>query len=147
MFFGAHEVKIDAKGRMAVPVRFREEILSMGNGEIIVTVDMKKDSYLLLYPRPQWDEFQAQLLDLEYDEGVRMIQRRVLGYARETTMDAQGRISISGFLRKQASLEKEALLIGQGRRFELWDEAAWSERCDSFELSAEVKGKLSSLKM
>ena len=147
MFLGAHEVTIDAKGRMAIPVRYRDELMKMGGGEIIVTVDIKKDNYLLLYPRPHWEKFEAQLMDMDYDEGVRMVQRRMLGYARETSLDGQGRISISGFLRKEASLEKKALLIGQGNRFELWDDTAWADRCASFELSDEVMDKLSSLKM
>lgn len=143
MFRGANEVTIDAKGRMAMPARYREEFMALGCGsEIVVTVDIKKDNYLVLYPKPMWEKYEAQLLDMPYDEGILWVRRRVLGNAMETTMDGQGRILISPLLRKEASLGKKARLIGQGKRFELWDEATWVERNENFELSAEVMAKL-----
>ncbi len=147
MFRGANEVTIDAKGRMAIPARYRDELVAIGAGELVVTVDLKKDNYLLVYPRVHWERFEAELMSMPYDDSVRMVQRRMLGNALETTMDAQGRILVSSLLRKQASLKKKAVLIGQGNRFELWDEASWNERNESFELSDEDMSKFASLRM
>ncbi len=147
MFRGANEVTIDAKGRMAIPARYRDELVTIGAGELVVTVDLKKDNYLLVYPKIHWERFEAELMNMPYDDSVRMVQRRMLGNALETTMDAQGRILVSSLLRKQASLKKKAVLIGQGNRFELWDEASWNERNENFELSDEDMSKFASLRM
>ena len=147
MFRGANEITIDAKGRMAMPARYRDELMALGGGEMVITVDIKQDNYLLLYPKPMWERFEAQLMDMPYDEGVRMVQRRMLGNALEVTIDSQGRLLISSLLRKQASLDKRAVLIGQANRFELWDEATWEARNASFELPEEVISKLSSLRL
>ena len=147
MFHGAHEVKIDAKGRFAFPARYRDELNVVASGELVVTVDYTRDNYLLVYPQPKWEMVQKQLLDLPNDDELRMVQRRMLGCAQDVTLDGQGRISITSVLRKEASLGNQAVLIGQGERFELWDEATWAERSASFKLSDEAKSKLSSLRL
>ncbi|TPW12402.1 MAG: MraZ protein [Halothiobacillaceae bacterium] len=143
---GAAELTLDDKGRMAIPARYREELMRHCGGEIVVTVDYTPGPYLFIYPRPQWETFQARLMELTgFDDGVRMVQRRMLGYAMDTTMDGQGRILISPTLRKEATLDKNTVLIGQNNRFELWNESAWQERNAEVKYSAELLDKLSSL--
>lgn len=132
---------------MAMPARYRDALVELGNGELVVTVGLENDNYLLIYPKPMWEKFEAQLMDMPYDKDVRMFQRRMLGNAQEVTMDGQGRLLISSLLRKQASLDKRAVLIGQVKCFELWDEATWEERNANFTLPDDMMSKLSSLRL
>lgn len=132
---------------MAFPACYRDQLNVVAGGELVLTVDYTQDNYLLVYPQPKWEMVQKQLLDLPNNDELRMVQRRMLGYARDTALDGQGRISVASVLRKEASLGKQAVLIGQGERFELWDEQSWAERCASFKLSDEAKTQLSSLRL
>ena len=66
-----------------------------------------------------------------FNEQSRRMQRLMVGYATELELDAQGRVLLPPNLREFAQLKHDAMLVGQGDRFELWDEALWEERCDS----------------
>ena len=140
VFRGATKVSLDAKGRMAVPTRYRERLLARCDGDIIVTVD--KDHCLLIYPLPDWEELERKLVRLpSMNTAARNIVRIMVGYATEVEMDASGRILLSRELRDFAGLEKQAMLIGQGNKFELWDEESWNEKRDAW-LAEEEKGDL-----
>ena len=100
-------------------------------GEIIVTVD--RDHCLLIYPLPDWEELERKLVRLpSMNKAARRIVRIMVGYATEVDLDANGRILITKELREFASLEKQGMLIGQGNKFELWDETTWNEKCDAW---------------
>jgi MraZ protein len=114
---------------MAIPTRYRERLAARCEGQIIVTVD--RDHCLLVYPLPDWEELERKL----------RIVRIMVGYATEVDMDANGRILVSRELRDFASLEKNAILIGQGNKFELWNEATWNDKRDAW-LSEEDDGEL-----
>ncbi len=127
MFRGASKVSLDAKGRMAIPTRYRDRLASRCDGQIVVTVD--KDHCLLVYPMPDWEELERKLVRLpSMNKSARRIVRIMVGYATEVEMDANGRILLSRELRDFASLDKNGMLIGQGNKFELWDEATWNEK-------------------
>ena len=131
VFRGATKVSLDAKGRMAIPTRYRERLAARCDGQIIVTVD--KDHCLLVYPLPDWEELERKLVRLpSMNKAARRIVRIMVGYATEVDMDASGRILVSKELREFASLEKQAMLIGQGNKFELWDEETWNEKRDAW---------------
>ncbi len=131
VFRGATKVTLDAKGRMAIPTRYRERLASRCDGQIIVTVD--KDHCLLVYPLPDWEELERKLVRLpSMNKAARRIVRIMVGYATEVDMDGSGRILVSKELREFASLERQAMLIGQGNKFELWDEATWNEKRDAW---------------
>ena len=120
VFRGATKVSLDAKGRMAIPTRYRERLVARCDGEMIVTVD--KDHCLLVYPLPDWEELERKLVRLpSMNKAARRIVRIMVGYATEVDMDGSGRILVSRELRDFASLDKNAMLIGQGNKFELWD--------------------------
>jgi len=86
MFRGATKVTLDAKGRMAIPVRYREELLTVAKGKVMVTVD--RDRCLLIYPRPDWEEIERKLMRLPtLNKQVRRLQRLMVGYASELEMD------------------------------------------------------------
>ncbi|MAD91995.1 MAG: cell division/cell wall cluster transcriptional repressor MraZ [Gammaproteobacteria bacterium] len=131
MFRGASKVSLDAKGRMAVPTRYRERLSARCEGQLIVTVD--KDHCLLLYPLPDWEELERKLVRLpSMNKVARRIVRIMVGYATEVDIDGNGRILVSRELREFASLNRNAILIGQGNKFELWDEPTWNEKRDAW---------------
>jgi len=131
MFRGPSKVTLDAKGRLAIPTRHRDRILARAAGQLVATID--RDHCLLLYPLPDWEEFERKLLRLPALGKVeRRLQRLMLGYATELEMDGNGRILLPSALRQFAGLERQVMLIGQGNRFEVWDEARWLECADAW---------------
>ncbi len=129
MFRGASKISLDAKGRLSVPTRYRERIADRCNGQLVVTVD--RDYCLLIYPLPDWEEIERKLMRLpSLNHQARKLQRLMVGYATELELDGSGRILLPAELREFAGLAKKAVLIGQGNRFELWDEDSWNEKRD-----------------
>jgi MraZ protein len=131
MFRGPSKVTLDSKGRLAIPARHRERILTRGDGHLVATVD--RDYCLLIYPLPDWEEIERKLVRLPaLNKQARRLQRLMLGHATEMELDAQGRILLPRELREFAGLERQAMLIGQGNKLELWDEQRWNERRDEW---------------
>lgn len=131
MFRGATKVTLDAKGRMAIPTRYRERLAARCDGHLVATVD--RDYCLLIYPLPDWEEIERKLVRLpSFDRKARRLQRLMVGYATELELDGHGRILLPRELREFAGLDKHTLLIGQGNKFELWDEERWNDRRDSW---------------
>ena len=124
MFQGAAQLNLDSKGRLAIPARHRDMLLVQCSGHIVLTADA--DGCVLLYPQPEWQPIRDKLLKLSsLNPRIRALQRRLIGYAEEVDMDAAGRVLVSPALRDYAALDKRVMLIGQGNKFELWDEAKW----------------------
>ena len=142
MFRGANKLTLDIKGRMVMPTRYRERLQERCGGKLVVTVD--KDQCLLVYPIPDWEEIERKLMKLpSFNERARRLQRLMVGYATELDLDAQGRVLLPPNLREFASLTRDAVLIGQGLRFELWDEEKWNQRRDEWLASEESATDLS----
>ena len=120
---------------MVMPTRYRERLLERCQGKLVITVD--RDQCLLLYPLPDWEEIERKLMRLPtLNEQARRLQRLMVGHASDVELDGHGRVLLPPKLREFAHLERNAILIGQGARFELWDEQSWDERRDEW-LSAE----------
>ena len=97
----------------------------------MVTVD--RDYCLLIYPLADWEEIERKLVRLpSLNKQARRLQRLMVGYASELELDGHGRILLPRELRDFAALERQAILIGQGNKFELWDEERWNEKRDSW---------------
>ncbi|MGD9888692.1 MAG: division/cell wall cluster transcriptional repressor MraZ [Halothiobacillaceae bacterium] len=125
MFRGISNLSLDAKGRFAVPTRYREPLAAQCAGELIVTVSADVPC-LAIYPMPVWLEIERQLDALPgTNRKATRIKRLLIGHATEVALDASGRLLVPPELREFASLDKGAVLVGQGKKFELWDEAAW----------------------
>jgi len=140
VFRGATKVSLDAKGRMAIPTRYRARLAARSDGQLVVTVD--KDHCLLVYPLSDWEELERKLVRLpSMNKAARRIVRIMVGYATEVDMDNNGRILVSKELRDFASLDRQGMLIGQGNKFELWDEATWNEKRDAW-LAEEDDGEM-----
>ena len=127
IFRGINNLALDAKGRMAMPARYRERLMETCGGRMIVTVD--KDSCLLVYPLHEWEVIEAQLMALpSLNKQARLLQRLLIGHATEVELDSQGRILLPTMLREYAGMDKKLVLIGQGKKFEIWDEQTWSDK-------------------
>lgn len=126
MFRGIAQLNLDSKGRLAVPARHRDLLLERCGGHLVVTADA--DRCLLIYPLPDWELIQQKLEGLSnLDPRVRELQRRLIGFAVDVDMDGAGRVLISPALRQFAQLEKNVVLVGQGRKFELWNMDSWED--------------------
>jgi MraZ protein len=127
VFRGVTNVTLDAKGRVAVPTRYRERLLERGGNNLVVTVD--SGHILLLYPLPEWEQVEAKLNSLPTTNArARQLQRLLVGHATEVELDGAGRLLLPLPLREFAALDKRVVLIGQGNKFELWDEARWLQQ-------------------
>jgi len=150
MFRGATKVSLDEKGRMVVPTRYRERIAQRAEGKLVVTVD--RDQCLLIYPLPDWDEIERKLMSLPtLHPQARRLQRLMVGHATDLDLDGHGRLLLPPELREFAQLGRSVMLIGQGNRFELWDEVRWNERRDAWlkseETTTDLPAELDSLSL
>jgi len=142
MFRGANKLTLDVKGRVVMPTRYRERLQEMCGGRLVVTVD--KDRCLLIYPSPDWETIEAKLMRLPtLDPRARRLQRLMVGHATELELDSHGRLLLPPKLREFAMLAHDAVLIGQGARFELWDEAHWEARREEWLAGDDSAGDLS----
>lgn len=116
---------------MAIPRRYREYLLSHADGKMMATIDV--DLCVVIYPLPDWEEIERKLMSLPtLKSPARRLTGLMLGHARDIEMDGHGRVLIPGELREVTGLDKQAMLIGQGNRFELWDEERWIARRDAW---------------
>lgn len=128
MFRGVNSLNLDAKGRLAIPTKYRDGLLHRCDGQMVITVD-SRESCLLLYPLPDWEEIERKLVKLpSLSKQARRLQRLLIGHATECELDGSGRILLSPPLREFAGLQKSAVLIGQGNKFEIWSEETWNAR-------------------
>lgn len=140
VFRGNNEINMDAKGRMAIPVRYRDALESVCDSRLIATIDIQ-DKCLLIYPLPEWEKIEAQIASLPtFNPTTRKMQRLLIGHARELDLDGNGRVLIPTELRQYAQLEKKVMLVGQSHRFELWGLDSWNTSRD--EWLAETSGDL-----
>jgi MraZ protein len=143
MFIGKYSHSFDAKGRLIVPSKFREEI---GGRKLVVAPWWEED--LTVFPE---DEFQAYIESLNGLQGspekIRRIKRFLLSNAEECKLDTQGRILIGKDLRKFAKLEKDVVITGNMQYFEVWNPDTWSKVEEKLNNADEMRDELESLKM
>ncbi len=149
MFRGVQHINMDAKGRLAMPARQREPLLSQCNGQLVVTIDTQSRC-LFIYPLPEWEKIERTIQKLPaLNPAVKRFQRLVMGYATDLELDSSGRMLLPAPLREYAELEKKLVLVGQGKKLELWAEELWlAEREQALEESgpqAELPEELMSL--
>lgn len=139
MFRGVSALNLDAKGRVAIPARYRDKLRSVCDSHLVVTVD--RERCLLIYPETNWLEIERKLQALpSFNPTSRALQRLYIGHAHEVDMDAQGRLLLPPELRKFAGLDKRVALVGQVNKFELWDEEVWNSCCEEYLSQADLDG-------
>lgn len=110
---------------MVMPSKYRQKLMDDCDGKLLFTID--RDGCLLLYPMPEWEIIEATLVGLSaLDPKQRRLQRLMLGHATEVDMDGNGRLLVPPMLREFAKVDKQIVLVGQGNKFELWDEETWN---------------------
>ena len=121
MFMGEYNHTVDTKGRLIIPSKFREQLGS----EFIVTKGL--DGCLSIYDLKSWESLQEKLKLMPFtNRSARDLQRFMVGSAVNAETDKQGRILLSTPLREYASIEKEAVLIGNIDHIEIWSKEAWN---------------------
>ena len=124
MFRGRFEYSIDAKGRLSVPVRFREVLSTSYDPRLIVT---NFDQCLWAYPVPEWVELERKVGELpQFLDEVKALQRVFISAATECPIDKQGRILLPPSLRDYAGLDREVVMVGMTKRIEIWSKERWS---------------------
>ena len=124
MFMGEYNHTIDAKGRLIIPSKFREQL-----GEAFVITN-GNDGCLSIYSKEDWDSVLEKLKALPGNRDKREIIRKVVAQANEVELDKQGRILIPQSLRESAGLEKDVVLAGVLGRVEIWDKTRWHDTSD-----------------
>jgi MraZ protein len=115
---------------LSIPAVYRQRLLEASDGRMVLTVD--RDRCLLLYPLNTWEDIERKLIQLSSThKRARALKRLLLGHAEECCLDAGGRILLPEPLREFASLEKRVVLLGQGNKFEIWNEEGWQAWRDS----------------
>jgi transcriptional regulator MraZ len=132
VFRGFNKISIDNKGRLAVPSRYRELISVQAENSLVITLN-PLDRSLWLYPLPEWDVIEDKLAALsDFDKQSRRTKQMMRGYATDCQLDSQGRILIPKELRSYSDLTKQAVILGQGNKFEIWNEKAWEVQRDEW---------------
>lgn len=125
MFIGKHQVKLDPKGRISVPAKFRESLSVRGSNQLVITLWSR---CLVAYPMDEWQEVERRARELDTSqEDVRNFLRIFYANAADCQVDGQGRILIPEHLRTDAGLEKEVLMSGIGVKFEIWSRDRWEQ--------------------
>lgn len=127
MFRGITAINLDPKGRIAIPTKYREQLITETERRIVLTIDTESPC-LLLYPFLEWGTIEAKISALpSFNKAARRIQRLLIGHATEIELDPNGRILVPAVLQNYAKLNKTLMLVGQGKKFELWDNNVWEE--------------------
>lgn len=116
---------MDAKGRMAIPAKYRDSLADACGGRIVVTAHTQ-DRCLLVYPETEWQEILPKIEALPtFNKAALRAQRLLIGYATALELDGNGRVLLPPTLRDYANFDKKLMLVGLGKKFELWSEESW----------------------
>ncbi len=132
MLIGEYEHSLDAKGRLIMPAKIREDI----GDKFIITKGL--DGCLFGFSQKEWDNFQEKLKTLPLtNKNARDFVRFFLSGAMECEIDKQGRFLISANLREYSELNKEVVITGVGTRIEIWDKDKWKKYNSEENISAD----------
>lgn len=125
-FHGAAVITLDAKGRIAIPTRHRDALLEDGRSLVLTA---HPEGCVLIYPAPAWEPVREKVEAFpSFHPQASWWKRLLLGFEEHVGVDGTGRILLPPALRMHAKLERDAMMVGQGRYFELWDSGIWSAK-------------------
>ena len=125
---GTYEHNLDAKGRLFIPSKLRDEL----GGSFHVAIGSNRDEhgepskYLVLYPDGAWQQLEEKIAALP--NGKAALADVLFAYAAVCEPDSQNRIMIPQKLREYAGLERDVVITGSGNKAKIWDRALWEER-------------------
>ena len=133
VFRGINPINLDAKGRVALPAKYRDRVTNRCDGHMVLTVH-PFDRCLLLYPLADWEVIESQVnaLPNSTSRQARRLQHLMVGYATELDLDAANRLLLPAMHRDHAELDKRLILVGQGQKFEIWSEARWTSMTETY---------------
>jgi MraZ protein len=126
VFAGSHQLSIDDKGRLAVPARFRQPLTDACGAQLFLTTG--PNPCIEIYPAPEFQRIVRDIQAMDDRITAEKLKQVFVGFAVETTMDAQGRVLLPPMLRKRARLDGAAVLMGQDSRLDVWAAEVWEER-------------------
>lgn len=130
MFRGSSSINLDAKGRLAMPSRYRQELDERCEGQMVVTIDLHEPC-LCLYPMDEWDRVETQIRSMSSMlPEARRLQRLLVGNAVDVELDGNGRFLVPASLRARVGLDKHVALVGMLNKFQVWDEEQWQAQCE-----------------
>jgi MraZ protein len=144
VFRGISTINLDAKGRMAMPSRYREQLTENCSGHLVVTIDTNHRC-LLLYPLSEWEQIEREIESLSsFDPMSQRVKHLLIGHANDLELDGSGRVLLPQELRQYAQLEKHVCLIGQGKKLEIWSQDNWNQQRDQWlaESATATEGEL-----
>lgn len=146
MFFGETAINLDAKGRLAVPMRYRDDLKEQCGNRLVLTYSAFDSGVLWLYLEKEWQRVRDEVMDLpSLNPSHRALQRRLVGSATAVEPDGSGRILLPSSLREFTGLEKRVVLLGMGSRFELWNENTLNQKRVEENLEEQASEEMSRL--
>lgn len=131
MFRGITALNLDAKGRLAIPARYREALLQQCDGQLVITIN-QDEKCLWMYPLDVWEDIEDKLVKLPtLEPRSQRLKRLLIGHATDCELDGNGRVLVPPPLRDYGELTKRVMLVGQGNKFEIWDEAHWNAQTEA----------------
>ncbi len=143
MFRGQYDHNMDSKGRVSLPVKFKEHLQKQfGSTEFIITTHL--DKCLIGYPQKEWEKMEKSILALPtFDKGALAIRRLFLGPATECSLDKNGRFLIQPSLKEHAELShpthKEIVFVGMTNKFEVWSKPLWQKTLEKLKKEETLK--------
>jgi MraZ protein len=129
VFFGETAINLDAKGRLAVPMRYRDDLKEQCGNRMVLTYSAFDSGVLWLYLEDEWQRVRNEVMALpSLNPSHRALQRRLVGSATAVEPDGSGRILLPPSLRDVTGLEKRVVLLGMGSRFEIWNENTLNQK-------------------
>ena len=148
MFQGETAITVDDKGRVTVPTVYRDLVARESGNRLVLTYNPFVADGLLLYRFDTWEALRDKLLALpNMDKTVRILQQKLVGSAAILELDGNGRISLPPSHRSAVGIEKRAVLMGMGDKFELWSEQAHRAQVSQVIDSGDLTGNLQELRL
>ena len=148
MFQGETAITLDDKGRMALPSIYRDLVLKECNNVLVLTYNPFEQGCLWLFPVKAWEAVRDQVMVLPTAKEVhRNLQMKLVGAAANMELDSAGRMLLPQSQRHAAGLEKKAVLLGMGTRFELWSEQAHIAKVRETVLESQITTEMEDLRL
>ena len=148
MFQGETAISVDEKGRLAIPTAYREPIARVCNNRLVITYNPFEPGCLWVFPQPEWERVRDQVNALPSVKRVhRDLQLKLVGAATHVELDSAARVLLPASQRGAAGIEKKAVLLGMGNKFELWSEQAHLDKIRQTIGEADISEDMAGLRL